>query len=73
MNSSLIYQIGRFGVPSSAGLYQPNGNFLQVFPDKRVYKDKTAWLTAWYIFGDEMLTIYTPRSELAGTRSSTNK
>jgi hypothetical protein len=61
MISSVIYAIGRFGITSSAGFYQPNGNFLQVFPSRRIFRDKSSWAAAWYIFGDEMITMHLRR------------
>jgi hypothetical protein len=57
MNTSVIYQIVRFGVPSSAGHFLNDGRFIQVFPSKRVYKTKTDWAHAWHIFGDETLVM----------------
>jgi hypothetical protein len=61
MNSSVIYQIVRYGVPSSAGHFRPSGEFVQVFPYKRVFRDKAQWASAWHIFGDEVIMTYIRR------------
>ena len=58
MNPFVIYQITRYGVPSSAGHYRSTGEFIQVFPHKSVYPDKMTWLRAWDLFGDEQVIAY---------------
>ena len=58
MSFSVVYAIGRYGITSSAGVHQPNGNFLQIFPSKRIFRDKSTWAAAWYIFGDEEITMH---------------
>lgn len=58
MNYSVFYEIVRFGVPFSAGVYRANGEFAQVFPTRRTFRDKHAWVRAWNIFGDEMVQSY---------------
>jgi hypothetical protein len=55
MDSSVTYTITRYGVPYAAGHYRQTGEFVQVFPVKRVYRDKTMWLRVWSIFGDETI------------------
>ena len=54
-SASIIYQITRYGVPSSAGFYRRSGEFIQVFPSKRLFPDKASWLRAWDLFGDEQV------------------
>ena len=58
MDGSVAYQIVRFGVPYAAGYYRRPGEFIQVFPVKRVYPDKIDWLRTWSIFGDEEVVAY---------------
>ena len=55
MEASVVYQIVRHGIPSSAGFYRRIDEFIQVFPFKRVYPDKASWLRAWDLFGDEQV------------------
>ena len=64
MNSSVIYHIVRFNIPSSVGHYRSNGEFVQVFPYKRVYRDKSEWVRAWNLFGDEVILTYFRRHTL---------
>ncbi len=56
-----MYQITRYNVPYAAGFYRRSGEFIQVFPVKQVYSDKSDWLRAWSIFGDEMVVAYLRR------------
>lgn len=65
MDCSVIYQITRYGVPYTAGLYRRSGEFVQVFPFKQVYRDKTDWLRLWNIFGDETIVTHSRRAPLA--------
>jgi len=54
-SASIIYQITRYGVPCSAGFYRRSGEFIQVFPSKRLFPHKASWLRAWDLFGDEQV------------------
>jgi hypothetical protein len=54
-STSIVYQITRFGVPCSVGFYRRSGEFIQVFPSKRLFSDKASWLRAWDLFGDEQV------------------
>jgi hypothetical protein len=54
-SASIVYQITRYGIPSSAGFYRRSGEFIQVFPSKRLFPDKVSWLRAWDLFGDEQV------------------
>ena len=65
MNPSVIYQIVRYNVPSSVGHYRTSGEFVQVFPYKRVYRDKSDWVRAWHLFGDEVVMTYIRRASCA--------
>ncbi len=58
MNYSVFYEIVRYGVPFSAGVYRASGEFAQVFPTRRTFRDKNAWVRAWHIFGDEEILSY---------------
>ncbi len=58
---SVVYQIVRYGVPSSAGFSPRTRAFVQVFPFKRVYPDKSQWVRAWNLFGDEVVMTYLRR------------
>ena len=64
MDSSVTYQITRFNVPYAAGFYRKPGEFVQVFPIKRVYRDKSDWLLAWSIFGDEIVVAYYQKQKI---------
>ncbi len=65
MDSSVTYQITRYGVPYAAGHYRRTGQFVQVFPIKRIYRDKMEWLRIWAIFGDETVEVRWHRPAIA--------
>jgi hypothetical protein len=73
MDSSVLYQITRFDDPYTAGFYRKPGEFVQVFPVKRVYRDKVDWLRAWSIFGDEMVVAYYRRPKGSAPNASVAK
>ena len=58
MDGSVAYMIMRCGVPCAAGYYRRPGMFIQVFPVKRIYRNKVDWLHTWNIFGDEEVIAY---------------
>jgi hypothetical protein len=55
--NSVTYHITRYGVPYAAGLYRHTGEFVQVFPTKRIFQSKTEWLRIWDIFGDDRVEV----------------
>ena len=60
---NLHFQILQRGVACAAAHYRASGEFVQVFPTRIVFKDKTSWLRFWALYGGEEVVAHISRLE----------